>query len=279
MEIPMSTPPQPGTIFIVVDPAQDRPLALERAVITSKIFKGMEQGDIPKVHVFLAVDADNTDTSADNPNIHRSSEWFLKRIVEPLKEAGGQYSVEISWSTDWYGSILKAAKEQNAERIMIPMVKKPGGSDRVFNESMWKMMRTAHCPVLIVQPDSPAERKTVLVAINIQSSKPEYQKLNDLIINRGQWLAKSYGADLHVVNAYKSSLRYPDRGELAKKTQVDTANIHVMAGNPEDVIPEVVKAVGADIVVLGTQSRSSRWRGNTSEKIITKVNCDILAIN
>ena len=163
--------------------------------------------------------------------------------------------------------------------ILLPMVARPSSHERIFNESVWRLLRTVDCPVLIVQPGSPEERNKVLAAVNFQSHKPEYQLLNDVIIGRSQWIASLYSADLHFVNAYSDSLNYPDRTQLANKTAVDTAHIHVTAGAPDEVIADTVKSLGVDLVVLGIRNRSSRWRGNTAEKIITQVNCDILAIN
>lgn len=275
----MSIPSFPGNIFIVVDPAQEQPLALERATITAKLFDGDPSIPSPKMHVFLSVDADNTDTSADNPSVHRDGRWFFERIINPLQEAEMEYTVEMSWSTDWYGSIIKESEKQDARLIMLPMARKPSAAGRILKESIWKLMRTAPCPVLVVQPGAAAQRKVVLMAVNFQAHKPEYDRLNEVIISRGQWMAKTYGAELHVVNAYADSLNYPDRGELAAKTGVDTDKIHVVAGAPEDVIAETADEIGADILVIGTQARSGRWRGNTAEKIITRVDCDVLTIN
>ncbi len=269
----------PAKVFIVVDPSKDRPLALERALVTAKLYASTPGNESPSLHIFLAVDSDNNDTSAGNPLMHRDSEWLLKQVISPLQQSGIDYSAQISWSTDWYGSILKESKEQQADMIMLPLVNRPSSHERLFNESIWRLLRTAGCPVLIVQPDSPLERKKILAAVNFQSHKPEYQRLNDLIVARGQWIARSYGAELHIVNAYKDSLHYPDRSELANKTEVDTSNIHVKAGDPDEVIAGVAKDIGADIIVLGTRARSSRWRGNTTEKIITEVDCDILTIH
>jgi universal stress protein E len=266
-------------VFVVVDPAQDNPLALERALNTNKIAAISRDIAPPKIHIFMAVDCDNTDTSADNPAVHRDSEWFFERVINPLQESGLEYSIEMSWSSDWYGSIIKASQEQQAELIMLPLTSRPSGRGRIFNESIWRLLRTADCPVLVVQPDSPAERKVILAAVNIQSHKPEYQRLNDLIIDRSHITAKNNNASLQIINAYKDSLSYPDRGQLATRTGVDNANIHVKAGDPDDVIAETANEIGADLLVIGTQKRASRWRGNTSEKIITKVTCDILAIN
>ncbi len=274
----MATAADLRTILIVVDPAQDKPLALERVLHTARKASGGSLAP-PKLHILLAVDSDNTDTSAENPAVFRNATWFFDRLINPLQESGLEYALEMSWSSDWYGSIISASKKLSPELIMLPLMSRPSGHERIFNESIWRLLRTAESPVLVVQPESPDERKTILAAINIQSHKPEYQELNDMIINRGQWLAENHGADLHIVNAYTDSLNYPDRTQLANKTQVDTANIHVKSGDPDDVIAGVAKEIGADLVVLGTRKRSSRWRGNTSEKIVTQVACDILAIH
>jgi universal stress protein E len=266
-------------IVVVVDPAQDRPLALERAMLTAERVAHNQSASPPKLHIFIAVDYDNTDTSADNPAIHRDSEWFFDQIITPLETSGLDYSLKMSWSSDWYGSIILEAKRVNSEMIMLPLISRPSTHERIFNESIWRLLRTASAPVLIVQPGAQEQRKTILAAVNFQSHVPEYQRLNDLIIERGRWAATNYSADLHFVNAYKDSLNYPDRSQLASTTEVDTAHIHVKAGDPDEVIAQVASEIGADLVLLGTRARSNRWRGNTSERIITKVSCDILTIN
>lgn len=269
------------TIFVVVDPSQDKPLALQRILSMARpeLGKSQDYYQAAKSHIFLAVDSDNTDTSADNPAIHREGKWFFEQVVEPLQESGINFDLELSWSNDWYGSILQEAQKCSAELIMLPLVSTPSEKGRIFHESIWRLMRTSQCPVLVVRPNSPPNRKVILSAINIQSHKPEYQRLNDLIISRTQWLAKAHSAELHFVNAYSDSLHYPDRSQLANKTGVDTANIHVKSGDPEEVIAEVAKDINADLIVIGTRNRANRWRGNTAEKIITKTACDILAIN
>ena len=266
-------------IFVVVDPAQDKALALNRILNTAKISVVRANNKPPKLHVFLAVDYDHTDTSAENPAIHRSGDWFFEQVLNPLQDSGLQFQIEMSWSSDWYGAILAAAEKIKPEMIMLPLLTRPSAHERIFNESIWRLMRTAKSPVLMVQPGSPEERNVVLSALNIQSHKAKYQELNDMIISRGSWVAEVNNAEHHIVNAYKDSLNYPDRSELAKRTQVDTARIHVKGGDADDVISEVAKTINADLVVIGTRARSSRWRGNTSEKIITRVKCDVLAIN
>lgn len=260
-------------IFVVVDPVQEQHLALERAVVSAKVFNTPIH-----LHLFISVDMDHTDTSVDNEAIIRDKNWFAD-LVRPIEEAGLSYEAQISWSTDWYGAIIRGAERTNADMIMMPLYQRVKGRDLIFNEANWRLMRTAGCPILVCQPGEIGLRKTILAAVNFQSHKPAYQKLNKLIVERSKWMAEKYNADLHFVNAYSDSLNYPDRAVLAKETGVDTSRIHVKSGSPDEVIAATARELNADIVMLGTQNRNSRWRGNTAEKIFTKVRCDVMVIN
>ena len=56
---------------------------------------------------------------------------------------------------------------------------------------------------------------------------------------------------------------------------------HVERGLPEDVIPAVAEDIKAGIVVLGTVGRtglSAAFIGNTAERVIGHLRCDLLAI-
>lgn len=263
-------------IVVVVDPAQDRPIALERVIRTSEFIRDRTHMD-PVVHVLLAVDMDNTDTSCDNPRIIRDADWFSREVADRLVASKLKYTLQMSWCTDWYRAIRKVASEYQVGGIMLPISGKPR-SGRLFSEPIWHLLRTASSPVTIVQPNRPAHRKTVLAAVNFQSHQEEYQRLNTRIVEVASWIAANYGAQFHLVNAYEDSLHYPDRSQLAR-TGIDPANIHVYAGNADDVIAKVAKEIDSDLLVIGTRSRPSRWRGATAERIIGRVDCDITTVS
>ncbi len=268
----------PLKVFIVIDPSQDQHVALERTLYTAQHFHSVNTAVKRELQLFFAVDFDNTDTSADNPNMYQSTDAFMD-LIAPLEAAGLKFKIQCSWSTDWYDSILKASREFGADLIMLPQAVAPLNLDSIFNGGIWRLMRTAPCPVLIVRPGDAEQRKVILAAVNFQSHKEEYHRLNELIIKRGQWLATMHNAELHIVNAYKDSLHYPDRAKLANETKVSSENIHVEVGVPQTVITDVAEKINADVVVIGTQKRSSRWKGNTADKIMNRIKGDILAIN
>lgn len=270
----------PERILVVVDPTQDSAIALERALYTAGVIDVTP--DMPQrreIHVLVAPDMDNADTSAKNPLMRRDVDWFMDKLHNPLIESGLEYTLEVSWASDWYDTILQSAENYGAEMIMVPLLNRPSSTEIFFTESIWRLMRTSNCPVLAVRPNAHPRRKNILAAVHFQSHKKDTQLVNDKIIERCKWMSKIYGSEMHVANAYTDSLNYPDRSILAEKTQISSANIHVRQGAADEVISSVAKEVDADVIVMGTVSRFSRWRGNTAEQIIAKSDCDILAIN
>jgi universal stress protein E len=232
--------------------------------------------------VFVAVDSNTVNLDARNPSIYRDTDWFEQQIHSPLRQAGLQYRIEISWSNDWQGSIMSSAKHFGATRIMIRAGKPIKSSRFIFAESKWELLKEANCPVILVRDEAKPQRKVILAAVNFQASRINQEILNKNILERGMNLAKSYGADFHVVNAYIDSLLYPDRGRLAKQTRLSQTNTHVIKGYTDEVIAEVAKKIGADVVIIGTLGQTGLTktrRGNTAERVISAVDVDVVVVN
>jgi len=268
---------QQEKIFVVVNPTLDQQVSLDRAIITAKLIDPR-----PILCIFVAVDSNTVDLNANNKKIYRNTDWFEQQIHKPLREAGLEYSIEISWSDNWQQSIMVSAKRFGATRILI-RAGKPAKSRRFrFAESKWALLKEADCPLLLVRDGAAPQRKTILAAVNFQASRINQDKLNKNIIDRGQQLADSYNADFHVVNAYIDSMLYPDRGRLAHQTGLGSGNIHVMQGYTDEVIAAAAKKVGADLVVIGTLGQTGLTktrRGNTAERVISAVDVDVLVVN
>ncbi len=167
--------------------------------------------------------------------------------------------------------------------ILLPIQKKKKHTLRLtFSESKWKVLKKATCPVLLVRPDAAEQRKIILAAVNFQAIGDQQKLLNANILARGKWLAENYGAELHVVNAYKDSLNYPDRGKLAKETGLPSKNIHVVPGYTDEAVAKTAKDINADLVVMGTLGQTGQTatrRGNTAERVISNLDVDVVVVN
>lgn len=269
--------PKQQKMFVVVDPNDEQHVALERVKRTSQLQKTK-----PFVHVFVAVDGDAVDTRAYNANLVRDQNWFEEQIRKELNEAGVEYLIEVSWSSEWQESIMQSAKRSDADLIYLPVHAKTSNRRFLFTESKWDLLKGAYCPVVLIRPGAHAERKTILAAVNFQATREVQIELNEKILETARHFCDIYGADMHVVNGYMDSLNYPDRGRLAKETGLDSSRIHVDQGYTSDVVSKVAEDINADLVVMGTLGQNGMTktrRGNTAERLIDALDTDVMVIN
>lgn len=255
------------TLFVVVDPTQDDHIALQRAIITAGL-----RNPAPKLKVFIGVDRDATDMSADNLSLYRDSNWF-ENLRKPLDDAGLEFTTVACWSDAWHEAILQAAKRTQADLILVPDYSAANHRSRL-TDAKWQLLRHSKCPVLLVRPGSRKKREVILGAVKMQETRKEYERLNEIIIARGKWMAEAYGADFHVANAYSDSMNYPDRGNMTRKIGIDAEHLHVVQGQPEEVIRQVAEEIDADVVILGVLPRRGGLlaiRGNVSERIMGRL--------
>ncbi|WP_370979881.1 universal stress protein [Agaribacterium sp. ZY112] len=265
-------------MFVVVDPSSNSHPALERVIRTAKL-----RPTLPVVKVFVIVDSEAVDTRAINDNLCRDQSWFISEIREPLEEVGVEYSIEISWSSEWQKSILMSSKQFGTDRIYLPVHERTNNSSRYsFSESKWDLLKTAECPVVLIQPQATEQRKVILAAVNIQALDDAQRELNKSILHWGKEVADMYGAEYHVVNAYVDSMNYPDRGRLAKETGIESTHIHVEAGYTDESVSRVAERINADLVVMGTLGQNGMIksrRGNTAARVIAALKQDIMVVN
>lgn len=266
-------------LFVVVDPNDTTHIALERAIIVSSLMKGPK----PTVHAFVAVDGNAVDTRSVNDHLFRDLTWFEQNIKSPLANAGIEYTLEVSWSSEWQKSIMESAKRLDADLIYLPVHATTNNNSRFFfTESKWELLKSAYCPVVLIRPGAKAQRKVILAAVNFQAQRDVQVELNKKIIDTAKFYADIYGADMHVVNGYLDSMNYPPRGKIVSETGLPNDKIHVENGYTSDVVSALAEKIGADLIVMGTLGQNGMTktrRGNTAERLIAAVDTDVMVLN
>jgi len=260
-------------VLVIIEATQERHLALERAVITSEI---KEPGS--HVNLFISVDSEKANLSADNKTLYRDDQW-LKSITDKLDHTGASYSFEFCWSNEWQKAVLASAQHFQPDHIFMPDPQ--GEKQSLFSNQQWALLRTSVAPVSIIRSDDIKPRKKLLAAVNIQKQDdPEYARLNEKILSEGLSIAEHYGADFYVINAYKDSMHFPDRQRIMKLSGLETDRVHVEEGDPATVISRYAEQIGADTVLIGTMARhgaKALMKGNTSERVLSKLDLDVIA--
>jgi len=261
--------------LVVIDPSHERHLALER---TLDIIR--QKGDWPLEFHFLIGFESNDKTDPDAPGeIIRSVEWF-KELFRPLEELKAEYTSEIFWTKHWRQSIQEAAERYVCDTIML--CESSAEHKARITDSKWDLVRHARSDVVICDEGTAGPYKCVLAAVNTQAKDALHVAMNQKIFERGQFLADYFGADYHVVNAYKDSEDFPDRDLMARMSGLPRENLHRDMGKPEDVIARVAEKVEADMIVIGISSRTglaARLSSHTTEKVMEKVEIDVVALN
>lgn len=261
--------------LVVVDPSHERHLALERMI---EICRQSRKSDL-EFHLLVGFESgDKTDTGGPF-EVVRGSEWFSE-LLRPLDELSVSYTTEFFWTKDWRKSITDAAARFNCDSIMLSEASAEHKSG--ITDSKWDLVRQATCDVVIVDVGTTAPIECVLAAVNTQATDAVHIALNEKIIARGLFLAEYFGAELHVVNAYKDSEDFPDRGLIGRMTGLPREQIHRDMGKPDDVIAGVADKVNADMVILGISSKrglKATFSSHTTEKVMEKITIDVVALS
>jgi universal stress protein E len=261
--------------LVVIDPAHERHLALERMVDIVQ-----QRGDFPMdFHVLIGFEAEDR-TDGDSPiEVIRRIDW-VKEILKPVDELGIKYTTEFFWTRNWRHSIQEAAERYVCDTIML--CESSAEHKRTITDSKWDLVRHARCDVVICDEGTEGPYKCVLAAVNTQAKDPVHIAINQKIFERGQFLADYFGAEYHVVNAYKDSEDFPDRGLIGRMSGLARENIHRDMGKPEEVIAGVAEKIGADMIVLGISRRTglaAKLSSHTTEKVMERVEIDVVALN
>jgi len=261
--------------LVVIDPSHDRHLALERMI---QIIHQQKKWDI-EFHLIIGFEiGDKTDTETPM-EIIRSIAWFTD-LLRPVDEASVKYTSEFFWTRDWRQSINDAAARYNCDTIMLSEAS--AEHKRGITDSKWDLVRHANCDVVIADVGTTAPIKCILAAVNTQAKDPTHVATAEKILERGLFLSEYFEADLHVVNAYKDSEDFPDRALIGRMSGLPRENIHRDMGKPEEVIVRVAEKVKADMVILGISPRrglAATFSSHTSEKVMEKINIDVVALS
>ena len=266
-----------NNLFVVYDPTRSEQPALEKAA-------SIAGETSAKLHVFACIFADTTaleDPSAEVTRRIAEQQSLLDEVSRPLIDSGITVSTEVEWDKDWHQAVVRASSKHASDMVLKSSYKHSSPKRLLNCTSDWVIMRECLCPVLLVKGRKPREIPRVLAAIDITARKESYDRLNQKVIAVGKEIMKREKAEVHVVNAFTDFKGMPDRQELINTTGIESGNIHIKMGEPAKVIKSQAKELNVSLVVLGNSARSglsAALHGNTVEKILDKLKCDVLSM-
>ncbi|MFQ3172905.1 MAG: universal stress protein E [Oleispira sp.] len=237
-----------------------------------------------------------------NALINNRQLW-LDSFVGEAKKQGIKISTEVQWQKNLHSAVMASMNTSDFDLVIKGTRPHHSLIDRLFTHSDWSLIRHCQAPVLMVKSSKPWVNNRILASIDATSHDEGHRLINENILDFAEHLADHLATDLHLVNSYPmvalafamvpevtapnniqkyiTEQHKDECDRYSKKYNINDDHIHIIEGDPDDVVELMAKEIEADLVVIGTVARegfSGVLLGNTAERIIDRVSCDVLVI-
>jgi len=194
--------------------------------------------------------------------------------------------------------------------LLVKSAEGPGGLGRIlFGSTDWHLMRKCPCPVWIIKASRRKKVSRILAAVDPIPGAGANVELNKLILDLATSLVEREKCRLHVVHAwsvpgekairsgriqmhrsdrerYEREIRKAHKKWLSELMEEygldgDHAKVHLLKGDPAEVISRVAAKANVELVIMGTVARTGVpgfLIGNTAEKTLGRLNCSVLTV-
>lgn len=214
--------------------------------------------------------------------------WAGRRYLEGLREsvlaADIQIFVDCMCDTRVQLAIARKIVACHPDLVMKAAAHAQPGRF-ALNSADWELMRA--CPVnLMLVRDRPWKERLRFAAM-VDMRDPETPSAGKEVMHAAEYLAVGCGADLDAVYCEREETA-PDRATLAaglealaREHQVGSEHVHVLSGDPDEVLPAFAAQNNYDAVILGTLTHRKRLAnlvGKLTGRLADALDCDLLLV-
>ncbi len=214
---------------------------------------------------------------------------LVARVAAFINPEGGNCELMIEYGTE-HSAIVRAAEQIGAGLIVVGH----GSQEHKLSGTSERIVRYAHCPVLIARP---AIRGCVLAATDFSDpATPAVEAASSEAVRRGEDLSIIHAIDMvpYVAANYYGEMPgllpadFSDEMRRALQERLNacvaqaSAKGGILASGP--AYPAILSAsasLPADLVVVGTHGRSGLSRlalGSVAEEVVRGVRCSVLVV-
>lgn len=222
----------------------------------------------------------------------------LEQLVYDLAD---NVQCRVEWCKRSSEGIVNWAENISADCIVMEPAPHHLMDGLVYTPNDWNLLRRAPCPVMALTPhEHPINR--IVAAVDCLDTSEAHRQLTARILDNARVMSKVFKVPLGVVSVLPASAmkmaieaRVPDSLNLFTQLEqqsmdllqrtlddlgIEAAELQVLEGNPEKMIIEEVGQSG--LLVIGSVARkgiSGHLLGNTSERVLHRLQGDVLVVN
>jgi len=309
-----------NNILCVVGPGTGRKPALERAVkLAENNQANLAVIDVAeRVTAGIGMPKGGPISAELQAAVVSAHEQELESLIEPYRQRINMQA-EVLVGTPFLEIIREVLR--NGRDLVIKTVETWEWQDRFFGSDDMHLLRKCPCPVWLIKPEAPKAYRRILVAVDVDDAYPPREvglrdALNLQLLEMASSLALAEFAELHIVHAWSAIgdsimrrtftdtpqeeiIAYVEHERLRHAANLDILirevatfveqealdylkpRTHLVKGWARKEIPALAKQIEADLVVMGTVTRTGVPGfivGNTAETILNQIDCSVLAI-
>ena len=245
-------------------------------------------------------------------NFQKAFNKVNEERLHALSKIAGNEGVEIKTRVVTGTAFIEVIQEvfKGGHDLVIKSAEGRGGlSVILFGSTDLHLLRKCPCPVWIIKPSKRKQYARILAAVDPDPSEPDNAGLNKQILELASSLAAREHSELHILHAWyfthESALRSgrykvpkAEVDRMVKDMRIQhklwldnllaqhdfqglALKVHLLKGDPGDVIPVIAHKKRVELIVMGTVARTGIPGfiiGNTAEKALNAVDCSVLAV-
>ena len=293
-------------ILLVLDPESQETAAFDKAVSLAKQNDArLTLFSVVYKHPDLHRYPDSVGETLLTPFVSERRQW-LQGFRPILQEQGIDGEVVVVAGISFLEIIYEVLREQH-DLVITTAEEKKGIRARVFGATSMHLMRKCPCPVWVVKRAQTRPYARILAAVDTSAYDTKRESLDSLILQLASSMARKESGELHIIHVWHLfGERYVRSGGMTEKdvqeakaqeklqhkqrfdtllSRVDVTDLkphlHLIEGDPDERIPELVVEQGIDLLVMGTLCRTGIAGfliGNTAEEVLNQVDCSVLTI-
>lgn len=232
-------------------------------------------------------------------------EKSLKKFVAQVNQESYPFSTKILMGIPSV-EIIRDVIANKRDLLIMTAERNSGLKKRLFGSISRHLLRQCPCPIWIMKPTRRKRFHRIMAAVDPDPENKMRDSLNETILQLASSLAAKDNSELYVIHAWSlfgehqlqsrggvpdSEIRMYAQQELEKQRRVldelmanhtgGKGIAHLVKGNADLVIPEMVTKKNVDLLVMGTVCRTGIpgfFMGNTAETILDEVDCSVLTV-
>jgi len=283
-------------ILVVIEPGEEKQPALERARQVARfadaeleLFISDYSTYLEDGYYFDPVRARELRREHGEKNLAA-----LEELANPLRENGLEVSCATAWGNPPYEEIVRRVDELKPDLVIKSTRHHERLARLLLSNDDWELIRYCPAPLLLVKDQQWIDTPKFIAAVDPEHSHDKPASLDHKLIRVANKLAEVADGSVHL---YHSTHLPPLSGmyPIESDYKVDSTRIKDLGAQhnvPEDhcyvsdvdivhSLPELTTLMQASVVVMGAVSRSRLDRmliGNTAEKVLDKLECDVLVL-